>query len=675
MAQLRHIPTDPEDLRYRPKVFFACHPEDHVVYFDEVVKQLQAFSHCAVYFYSPEDMVGQDAPFYEELDAMNLFVIPVTAKLLCQPNWAMDVLFPYAQRFPKPVLPLMMERGLEAKYDKKFGNLQFLDRCNEDPTVLPYEEKLKRYLQSKLVSDEQVKKIQSAFDAYVFLSYRKKDRQYAQQLMRLLHRDPVCRDIAIWYDEFLTPGENFNSTILEALQRSKLFALVVTPNVLEKPNYVLDPEYKCASEFGKPVLPAQMLQTDAAALRECCPNIPDAIDPTDESAITQTILEAMRGIALRENDKDPLHNFFIGLAYLNGIDVEVDHKRAVELITGAAETGLTEAMEKLVDMYETGDGVPRDYLVAIHWRELLTDKIRDKFERIQSQETAEAYLHHLWCLGDAFWYHTRQAAKAKDSFEAMRILAEKLVEQDATKVNLRYLSLSYDRTGYVAQLEGNNKIAKEWYNKALMIAERLATNGTRREKAELNFYYNRQFNIAKAEGNSAEMRIWFQKIAQNRIALSIRRDKESIFETARYQEYLGDIASAKGDIYEARTYYTLSTMVDGLDNLPKKIQEETRRRYEKLGDNYEHDGNQEMAEYWYNKAVKLAERLAQAGTLGDYEGLASSCYKLGKMCRDVKMLEKAEQNYIMLAKSFPKMNRYDQYLQSIKQIISALSES
>ena len=50
--------------------------------------------------------------------------------------------------------------------------------------------------------------------------------------MRLIHKNEFCRDIAIWYDEFLTPGENFNDAIKEALQKSGLFVLTVTPNLV-----------------------------------------------------------------------------------------------------------------------------------------------------------------------------------------------------------------------------------------------------------------------------------------------------------------------------------------------------------------------------------------------------------------------------------------------------------
>ena len=67
------------------------------------------------------------------------------------------------------------------------------------------------------------KKVRAAFDAYIFLSYRKKDRRYANELMKLIHSHPQCRDIAIWYDEFLTPGENFRVNIEKILKTSKLF--------------------------------------------------------------------------------------------------------------------------------------------------------------------------------------------------------------------------------------------------------------------------------------------------------------------------------------------------------------------------------------------------------------------------------------------------------------------
>lgn len=55
-------------------------------------------------------------------------------------------------------------------------------------------------------------------------------------------------------------------------------------------------------------------------------------------------MEALGKIAHAENDDDPEHDYLIGLAYLDGIDVETDKERGLALITKAAEAELPEAV-------------------------------------------------------------------------------------------------------------------------------------------------------------------------------------------------------------------------------------------------------------------------------------------------------------------------------------------
>ena len=116
----------------------------------------------------------------------------------------------------------------------KCGDIQYLDPYCRDETAISYDEKLTKYLDSVLIGDKLAERIRDAFDAYIFLSYRKKDRRYANELMRIIHAIPGCRDIAIWYDEFLVPGEDFNDAISHALKKSDLFTMVVTPNLINE---------------------------------------------------------------------------------------------------------------------------------------------------------------------------------------------------------------------------------------------------------------------------------------------------------------------------------------------------------------------------------------------------------------------------------------------------------
>ena len=353
----------------KPRVFFTCHPADFERSFEKICADIFATQNCAI-FYTP-DMEYRIPQEDMELDitGMNLFVIPVSLKLLLEPNRAMDVDFPFAQNHGITVLPIMIDSGVESVYARpdKFGKRQYLDSITTDTTAVPYAEKLKKFLQSVLVDDEIAQRIRRAFDAYIFLSYRKKDRRFANDLMRLIHKEPLCRDIAIWYDEYLVPSEEFDENIRKALEKSELFTLLVTPNLINEENYVRTHEYPQARNSGKPILPIEAKKTDRKELEKQFEGIPKCINAKDGDIVTQALLERIKKIATAENDSELEHNFLIGLAYLDGIDMEVNRERAVKLITSAAEAGLIEAMEKLYDMYNAGIGVELDYRKSLYW--------------------------------------------------------------------------------------------------------------------------------------------------------------------------------------------------------------------------------------------------------------------------------------------------------------------
>ena len=376
MANFKYKTRGNSNPQGKPRVYFCCHFEDFDKYFESVSDEILAKQNCAMWYC--DEKVVRNEDFFADLKQMQLFVMPVTTNLLCTENEALDFEFKFAIENHIPVLPLMQENGLEELFNKKCGDLQFLDKNNTDTTAISYDEKLKKYLESVLIGDELAEKIRAAFDAYVFLSYRKKDRRYAQELMRLIHKNEFCRDIAIWYDVFLAPGENFNDSIKEALQKSGLFVLAVTPNLVNEPNYIMTTEYPMARHEGKPILPAELVPTDREQLSEKYEDIPNPADAHNEAEFSEALLESIKKMAIKESKNSPEHNFFIGLAYLGGVDVEVDYERAVALITSAAEGGLVEAADKLYDMYLNGYGVERNYDLATMWFRRKIDLVKDR---------------------------------------------------------------------------------------------------------------------------------------------------------------------------------------------------------------------------------------------------------------------------------------------------------
>lgn len=90
------------------------------------------------------------------------------------------------------------------------------------------------------------------------------------------------------------------------------------------------------------------------------------------------------------------------MAYLDGIDVEVNRERALGMITQAAEADTPEAMQKLVSMYQDGVGTERSYHEALKWSKIYADYCRRNYDeldqRVVSAEREVARIYTM--LGD-----------------------------------------------------------------------------------------------------------------------------------------------------------------------------------------------------------------------------------------------------------------------------------
>lgn len=394
------------------KVFFAGEKEDFEKYFEEISEKILSFTEksgttTTIWHLCFDKELPENAEelLYPLLGEIHLFVVPVTRNLLLKKGGAMQREIAFAKKHKKPILPILLEDGLLELYSKtaNFGNLQFLTPLEQDETALSFERKLGDFLSSVLINDQTRLEVQKAFDAYIFLSYRKKDRALAQELMKLIHKNEFCRDIAIWYDEYLVPGEDFNTTIKEALLKSNLFALMVTPSIIEKGNYIIEHEYPLAKtereKSGKPILPIESKATDRAELERLYEDIPLCARQTEENKLFDSIISSLKGIALMENKDDPVHNYFIGLAYLNGIDVEIDYEKAHSLIISAAKSGVIEAKKKLFSIYAAGIGTHINYTEALFWsKQVLKDLEKAEKTEDYYEDLTRSYLSHLMLL-------------------------------------------------------------------------------------------------------------------------------------------------------------------------------------------------------------------------------------------------------------------------------------
>ena len=354
-----------------PKIFCSCHPEDAQI-LPDICNDLLTALDCMVFYYPGG--VEPDAEQAEtDLQHMNLFVPIISAKAIFQECFVSNHVFRIADKYGIPVLPIMLEAGLEEDFDMRFGNIQCLLKNGNavDATSLPYEEKLKNSLTSILNTDIDRQKLRNAFDASIFLSYRKKDRASAQELIRIIHEDETCRNISIWYDEFLIPGEDFNDNIRSELEQSSVFVMVVTPHVTEDNNYIQIVEYPLAVSLGKTVIPCELIETPVSRMTECYPGINSAIPAANVEEVHKAILDSINKMGIRPAESTAEKEYLMGISYLNGIGTEKNPEIARQLILSAAKAGEPDAMRRAAVMYQYGLAVERNIDTAIEWQQKL----------------------------------------------------------------------------------------------------------------------------------------------------------------------------------------------------------------------------------------------------------------------------------------------------------------
>ena len=670
MIQLKYKTRDNTRTKDKSKVYFTAHPKDYK-YFDEIVEEILDKQNCTIFYFDDfsDDIDYED--FALQLNQMQLFVIPITNNFLNTKNRALDFELRYAIEHHIPVLPLMYGEHLEQDFNNKCGNLQFLDKFKKDETAISYEKKLNDFLSAILINDKLASEIRDAFDAYVFLSYRKKDRKYAQELMKLIHRNDTFRDIAIWYDEFLTPGENFDKEIDDALNKSKLFALVVTPNLVNEENYVMKIEYPRAKEINKPILAAESVKTNHQDLKTKYIDIPDCIDAYDEVKLSEAMLEFLKGLATTENDT-PEHNYLIGLAYLKGIDVEVDKEKALGLITDSADKGNINAIKKLIEMYDIGDSVRRDEKERLKWEERLVEEYKNREKDInqkykkEDQEYLEFYSEYIeattscgfqnilyfdaqkgekiifeafdiiekikaneekyyTCLADAYFvlgssYEIRQRFIKAEEYQSKKLECNKrLMEIDEQKY-LYDLCEAYYTLAKVHRLSNHLKQAEESLDIAIKLYEKALLNEYEDEKkietSLASCYYEAgvvQLLFDKVEVVQDKAGYFFAK------ALEYCRKqvvgKPTRYNLAIFEKTISDIANfaISLDKYDiAQKLYdeiieVLSKQKD--ENLKEDCNDEIGNIYFELANAYLKKKDDDLTEYYYNKAIDQYQTL------------------------------------------------------------------
>lgn len=390
--EIKFKTKDGSGIQGKQKVYLWCPPQDFDRWFDQAAGKILDLIDCAVVYADNDDGTA----LHDLLDDinLNLFVLLITDHALPFNQQSYERFLSYALQKKIPIFPMSfsfqnIDLFNQVTGDSHCFNAGDIDAKDETDQII-FDDKLRKALWERLASDENMLKIREAFSGYIFLSYRKKDYRYTKSFMELIHSDRAFRDVAVWFDEYLVPGEDFNLSIRQAMQKSRAFALLVTPNLLEKPNYVMDQEYPFAKEKSIPVFPFEFAVTDKWELSQKYANLPECIDARDRQAYKKVSQKISDALSCGEQNNSAEHLYLIGLAYLLGVDVEKNGPLAEELILRSARDGYQSGLKKLAEIYKEGISLPKNYGKAIDCLERYVKIVEKGFDQTEAEDQLES---------------------------------------------------------------------------------------------------------------------------------------------------------------------------------------------------------------------------------------------------------------------------------------------
>lgn len=542
-------------------------------------------------------------------------------------------LFHYALNHKIPILPILIERGLEDEFNRKCEGLQLIFRYDTEK----YYGALSEHLHRILVSHDIKEQVRSSFYSSIFLSYRREDFAYVEKVMRQIHSFERCKDVGIWYDGALLPGTDYEEEIFSRIEKCSCIVMLVTPRLLEIDNFIMK-EYPRVRANGIKILPYVIENVDINRISEYYEGLFDAY-PNGIRSSYELQKELEQIIAPHSDAWVPYHEYCVGFAYLFGIDFERNADKATAYLVSAAKAGYYEAYKTLAEAYDIGILESADKSKAIIYEEEYLAALYNRAKFAEEKFAVEELKKE--CI-NASRICMRNANYGKAISICINFLEyyNTLKNSDEVKCYMTYADV-YNELGFLESVREKYDKALGYYFKAekcLDEAERVATNNT--ELQEVRFAHS---------------------LVAERIALSYwNYDNGNLVQALNYilislAPFEHDVLDMNNEIRKvlSRLYYTygwllekdLQSMLNNIEDNKEKIIEELIYIISVYKNAYEYCIESEFSKYitnieYYQQHIGIQERIKESYYLifllkPTYENLEKYRWTLNKI---VKML-------------------------------------
>ena len=361
----------------KKRLFILHHPANQEL-MRKKAKHLAKLLDCAVYYLNYGQFRYPDADeFCSLLNGMDIVVPFVTEEFLDETEEddryeGMFDLIQYVFRYVKkrhiPMMPLMIDEGLEKDFDRICGKIHFLQNNESEHRYLTLDEKIKNFYDQIIHPVEEGEPEPIVLKNRIFISYRRKDKDAAKKLIDLVKNYEDFYDVGLWYDELLTVGFEYDNEIKGKIANSTIMLMYVTNNIFGSYNYVKDEEYPAAK--GKiPIIPIYDEPFDKDKFNE---TFPDLINPVH---ISECIDEIKKHL-VKEN-RSIGHDIEVAKAYLYGDGVIKSVDKAESILLKHKDNIFV--VSYLASIYRGRFGYKYDLEKAIVYQKILSDKSQNRY--------------------------------------------------------------------------------------------------------------------------------------------------------------------------------------------------------------------------------------------------------------------------------------------------------
>ena len=436
-----------------------------------IVNDILSMANCAIY--SPE---GSEEIVVERFVAS---VLIVTENLIENKGSVFQIYHELSSKHV-PIIPIALQQEIISRFNKEYEKIHCILRNDKDSLEKYYKE-LKTLLNNIMQSDETILKIKEAFDCHVFLSYRKNSAEKAKKVISFLRQNRKLTEAAIWYDDYLIPGNNYEVQIEEEIKNCDCFVLAVTNDIISRSmceenekfqdNYVVRVEYPLALKYQKLIIPIIVDDNvEKELLAEKFDKIGELIRYGEKYKLEQKIE------AISKGKGDSYSQYLKGVAFCNGIFTETDLNKGLKLLKKAANNGQKDAVVKLAQMYYEGNRVPQNWREAAKYYKKLIDEVEKDGSIIKYP-----YCYNNYAVASDNSGFNRNYGELIGVLEnGIEVLRESMVEE---KEYLFYYALTladYQKIVFQALYDESLEDAEQWlkmqdraYNEAIAILNRL----------------------------------------------------------------------------------------------------------------------------------------------------------------------------------------------------------